>query len=132
MTANEYQAVALKTANGKLTIAEQLSNGALGLSGEASEVVEQAVKLLNAALELSRAAGGIADYVKKGLYQEHALDIVHLNEELGDCLWYIALLSDIYGWKLEEVMLHNIAKLRRRYRDGQFSGEASIARSDMT
>ena len=97
MTANEYQAVALRTANKALTNEELLLDGVLGLAGEAGECV---------------------DIMKKHLFQGHDLDKVHLMKEIGDCLWYAAVASHALGYTLGEVMAANKAKLEARYPDG--------------
>ena len=110
MTGNEYQKLAVRTANKNLNFAEQLQDGCLGLTGEAGEA---------------------ADMVKKALYHGAPLDIEKLVKELGDVMWYIAFLSDALGCPLEEVMSINIEKLKTRYPEG-FSAEASAARVDVT
>ena len=40
-------------------------------------------------------------------------DMKHLNEELGDVLWYIAEACDCFGFSLEEVEKGNIEKLAK-------------------
>lgn len=76
---------------------EQLTNFALGLAGEAGEVV---------------------DLVKKHVFHEHILDRVHLAEELGDVLWYVAALASTLGIPLEDIAAANVAKLLARYPEG--------------
>lgn len=94
---NFYQKMATRTANYDLKDHEQLINGALGLCGESGEV---------------------ADMIKKCFMQGHPLDIVHLAKELGDCLWYIALISETIGYGLNGIMRLNIDKLQERYPHG--------------
>lgn len=108
MNMNEYQRLALVTANKALDEKEQLTNVALGLAGEAGEV---------------------ADMIKKHLHQGHELDKQALAKELGDQLWYIALGCEVLGTTLEEVAAANIEKLRKRYPEG-FNSQASINRSE--
>jgi NTP pyrophosphatase (non-canonical NTP hydrolase) len=72
--------------------------------------------------------GEIAGPLKKYLWQGHPLDIAHLQEEVGDVLWYLATLCNALGIALAEACEVNIEKLRRRYPDG-FSAESSRTRS---
>lgn len=111
MNCNEYQKEAMRTA--KRAEGEEIDEGldtavmALGLAGEAGEV---------------------ADLIKKSLGHGHPLDHEKLGKELGDVLWYLAVLADRFGLTLEWVASRNIQKLRQRYPDG-FTHAASNNRS---
>jgi NTP pyrophosphatase (non-canonical NTP hydrolase) len=83
--------------------------------------------MLNGALGLCGEAGETADIVKKHFFQGHDLDKEDLKNEMGDCLWYIAVLAHSAGIELHEVARYNIEKLKKRYPDG-FSFEKSINR----
>jgi NTP pyrophosphatase (non-canonical NTP hydrolase) len=76
---------------------ELLTLSALGIAGEAGEVV---------------------DVIKKVLYHAHELDTSVLCKEVGDLLWYMTLLCETVGLTLEDVMQANVAKLRQRYPQG--------------
>lgn len=108
MTGNEYQDLAQRTSNPGLITLEKLENGVMGLCGESGECV---------------------DLLKKVLFQGHKFETVYekLVEELGDVCWYVAETASALGVDLEEVMQHNIDKLKARYPDG-FSAERSINR----
>ena len=106
MTGNEYQKLALRTANKELSEKELLTNGALGLAGEGGEV---------------------CDAVKKYRYQGHELDRKHVAKELGDICWYIAIASHAIGYDLDDILQMNVDKLKARYPDG-FNAERSINR----
>ena len=54
---------------------------------------------------------------------------VKIIEELGDVMWYVALMADLMNVPLEYVMQANIEKLERRYPDG-FSPAASVNREE--
>jgi NTP pyrophosphatase (non-canonical NTP hydrolase) len=75
--------------------------------------------------------GEIQDILKKSLIRGVPVDDQHLKEELGDVLWYMAVLLDEIDSSFEEVMQQNIDKLKKRYPDG-FSVIACIARADKT
>ena len=108
MTINEYQKLALITANPNLNEKDMLINGVMGLCGEAGEAI---------------------DLVKKHLAQGHALDKEHLAKELGDVAWYLAETAAAIGYSLEDVFQMNIDKLKKRYPEG-FEAQKSIARSE--
>lgn len=107
MKINEYQKLCMRTANG-LESNELIANGAMGLCGEAGEVI---------------------DLIKKWAFQGHRLRKQDIEEELGDVLWYAAILCEGIGATMEEVMQKNIEKLKRRYPDG-FEVERSVNRGD--
>ena len=106
MTANEYQKLALKTLNPKLSRKDVLINGVMGLCGEAGEAI---------------------DIVKKHLHQGHELDKTALAKELGDIAWYLAETAYALEIPLEEILKGNIKKLQERYPEG-FSEKNSINR----
>ena len=110
MTINEYQKLAMVTANKTLTPAQMLENGVMGLCGESGETI---------------------DIVKKHLFHGHALDKNKLTEELGDVAWYLAETCEALGVELEDVLTANIEKLRRRYPEG-FDSYRSIHRQTET
>jgi NTP pyrophosphatase (non-canonical NTP hydrolase) len=80
-------------------------------------------------LGIAGEAGEVADLVKKEIGHGHPPDPIRILKELGDVLWYVAMVADAYGWTLSDVAGHNIAKLRERYPDG-FTTADSLARRD--
>jgi len=77
--------------------------------------------MIHAALGLCSESGEFASAVKAHLMYARALDKTNLLEELGDILWFLALAADSLTFSLRNVMLANIAKLRKRYPEGSFS-----------
>ena len=73
--------------------------------------------------------GELAGHFKHVLYHDWKLDRKNVKEEIGDALWYIAALTSIMGFTLDEIMKFNIEKLKERYPDG-FSSEKSINRKE--
>ena len=109
MTGNEFQKAALRTASGmNYEHHGMLINGVLGLCGESGEV---------------------ADLVKKAVFQVHTLDKEHLDKELGDCLWYIAVAAESLGYDLDDIFQMNVDKLKARYPNG-FEAERSLHREE--
>ena len=105
---NEYQELALRTAGNHGDFEKTLMYTALGLNGEAGEV---------------------AEYIKKALFHGHDLDRAALEKELGDVLWYLAVMARTLDLSLADIAQHNIEKLARRYPDG-FSQERSRNRNE--
>lgn len=113
MTLNRYQESALRTA--RVNEADKcspldLARDALGVAGEAGEV---------------------ADLVKKAIGHGHEMDAGKVKKELGDVLWYVAVLAHRVGFTLEEVAAANVEKLRKRYPEG-FDPERSKNRQEET
>lgn len=67
---------------------------------------------------LSGEVGETTDMIKKWVFHEAELDTEHLKKELGDILWYLALMCESFGFDLDEIMQINIDKLKARYPDG--------------
>ena len=105
---NDYQQAALRTER-EMEPRDRIGHGALGLAGEAGEC---------------------ADLLKKVVYFGHDLDRDKVRAELGDVLWYLAVLADACGLTLDEVAEANVAKLRKRYGDG-WDEQASKDRADL-
>lgn len=84
-------------------------------------------RLLIGALGISGEAGEVAEALKKMLFHDHPLDVEHLADELGDVMWYVVLLCDTLGLTLDEVLVGNVEKRRKRYPEG-FTPERSIHR----
>lgn len=103
-----YQALALRTARGYPDPGLTRAIRALGLAGEAGEVVE---------------------LVKKEVGHDHAPDPDRIAKELGDVLWYLAGLAEAYGLSLAEIAERNVAKLAARYPELEFRPERSRQRA---
>lgn len=83
------------------------------------------------ALGLAGEAGEVVDTIKKVVFHRHELSREELIRELGDVLWYVAALCTKLDIPLSEVMERNIEKLQRRFPDG-WSTERSINREERT
>ena len=109
MTGNRFQAMAGRTARSDLDWQGRMIEGALGLAGEAGEVI---------------------DIIKKLIYQDHPFDEAARNgieEELGDMFWYAAQIATACGLRLDDIMWANLRKLEERYPNG-FEPDRSIRR----
>lgn len=83
------------------------------------------LNVLYAAIGMCGEAGEVAELVKKYEYHGHAIDTEHLARELGDVLWYVAYMADLFGYPLGKIMAMNQEKLAKRYPDGKFDAERS-------
>jgi len=72
------------------------------------------------ALGVAGEAGDVAGCVKKTLYHNND-QRTGIKENLGDTLWYMAMVCNFYGWDLADVLEENIAKLKARYPRGKFT-----------
>lgn len=78
---------------------------ALGLAGEAGEVVENVKKA-----------------VRDDGFTVTANRSDALHKELGDVLWYVAMLCEDLGFDMADVAAANLAKLSSRQERGVLSG----------
>lgn len=106
MNLNEYQDRAAETAvyPGQNSIGGVIYT-TLGLAGEAGETANKVKKVLR------DADGHLTDKAVEGIV-----------EELGDCLWYIAMLSLELGFNLDTVAGYNVEKLQTRQYRGTLHG----------
>jgi NTP pyrophosphatase (non-canonical NTP hydrolase) len=98
MDFNEYQKLAKRTMHRDgAERSDYLSMTGLGLTGEAGEC---------------------ADLLKKHLYHGHLLDKEQVTKELGDVLWYVAIMAETLEIPFDDVARKNIDKLKVRYPNG--------------
>lgn len=69
------------------------------------------------ALGLGGETGEVLEVIKKSKRDQKEIDIKHLEEELGDVLWYVANLCTCYNLDMEQVMIKNVNKLKERYKN---------------
>jgi NTP pyrophosphatase (non-canonical NTP hydrolase) len=106
-TFSEYQKNALRTASTAVTTEHDLWHGVLGLVTESAEM---------------------ADVLKKQHAYGKPIDLVNLKEELGDVLWYIALLCRALDTDMETIAQANIEKLKIRYPE-RYTNEKALNRN---
>lgn len=106
MELNEYQNQALKT---NISLEKyKIIYPALGLGNEAGEVLGKIKKWL-------RGDDGEGQMSKER--------IETLKGELGDVLWYLAVLADDLGLDLNEIAEKNLSKLQSRQEKGKLMGD---------
>lgn len=87
--------------------------------------------LLHGAVGVAGEAGELLDAIKKAWVYNKPLDEQNLIEELGDVLWYVQHIANHLNVPLETIMYANMEKLKRRYPEG-YSDQAAQARADKT
>ena len=115
MNGKEYQNLAMRTNDGNAT--NRLLNLTLSDTTE-NGIGEDTGTILLACLGLSGEVGEFNDMIKKWIFHEKDLDEEHLKKELGDIMWYIAMMCHAFRWNLDEIMEMNINKLKARYPEG--------------
>jgi len=68
-------------------------------------------------LGIAGEAGDVAGCIKKTF--AHGNDQKEgIKENIGDTLWYAAMICNYFGWEMQDVLEENITKLKKRYPDG--------------
>ncbi len=80
-----------------------------------SEIIT--LRLTHATMGVITEAGELTDAVKKWIFYGKSFDPVNVKEEVGDVLWYLALVCNAMNVTLDDCMEANIAKLRKRFPD---------------
>lgn len=75
------------------------------------------MNLLHAAMGISTEAGELMDAFKRKMFYGKELDVVNLKEEMGDIMWYMAILMRELDLDFHEILQLNIDKLRARFPD---------------
>ena len=70
------------------------------------------------------------DAVKKHAIYSKPLDYENVVEELGDLEFYMQGVRAALNITREEVLVHNLAKLRMRYAEGTYTDAQAQARAD--
>ena len=103
MRFDDYQRMARRTA--VYADRDRVIYPALGLASEAGEVAGKIKKVLRDA---------------DGDFERAPLEAI--RDELGDVLWYVAVLAADLGLSLEEIAADNLAKLEARMGRGTVGG----------
>lgn len=119
MTGSEYQKLAMRTNDGKCS--ERLYKKLFTRKAEGFHITKDLNDMgsvLNGCLGLAGETGEVLDMVKKWVFHEKELDKEHLKKEIGDVMWYVAMLCESFGFDLDEILQMNIDKLMARYPEG--------------
>ena len=105
MTFDEYQKRALTTAIYNSDPLMDKTIWVMGVAGEAGEVLEKWKKIVA---------------YKDGVVSEE--DKAELGKELGDVVWYIAVMAEQLGLSFDDIMQKNLDKLMSRKERGAIKG----------
>lgn len=96
MNLKEYQELCKQTAKKFETQEKEILTWGLGITGE---------------------VGDVASCIKKTFAHDND-QRAGIKENLGDALWYAAMICNFFGWNFQEVLEENIKKLKERYPQG--------------
>ncbi len=92
----EYQDLCKSTAKKFETSEKEILTWGLGIAGE---------------------AGDVASCIKKTFAHDNDQK-EGIKENIGDTLWYSAMICNFFGWNMQEILDKNMEKLRKRYPKG--------------
>ncbi|MBM3233831.1 nucleotide pyrophosphohydrolase [Candidatus Pacearchaeota archaeon] len=96
MNLKEYQELCRKTAKKFETREKEILTWGLGITGE---------------------AGDVASCIKKTFAHDNNQE-AGIKENIGDTLWYAAMICNFFNWDMDNVLEENIKKLEGRYPKG--------------
>jgi NTP pyrophosphatase (non-canonical NTP hydrolase) len=86
--------------------------------------------LTHAALGIAGEAGELVDAIKKHVIYGKPLDLANVREEIGDIRFYIEALCNILDLHDQTIIQANMNKLAKRYKDLTYSSTSAIERAD--
>ena len=108
MNLKEYQETCKKTAEKFETDEKEILTWGLGIAGE---------------------AGDVASCIKK-TFSHNNDQKDGIKENIGDTLWYAAMICNFFNWDMDKVLEENIEKLKKRYPKGFTFEDAKRDRID--
>lgn len=96
MDLKEYQELCKKTAKKFDSKEKEILTWGLGITGE---------------------AGDVASCIKK-TFAHNNDQRAGIKENIGDSLWYAAMICNFFDWNMEDVLKENIKKLEARFPKG--------------
>jgi NTP pyrophosphatase (non-canonical NTP hydrolase) len=95
----------------------------------AAELENKDADMLHAAMGIASEGGELLGAFKSAFAYGKELDLQNVIEEMGDLMWFIALMCHSMGITMDYVAVRNIEKLYARYPE-KFTQEDAIARAD--
>ena len=83
------------------------------------------VRMNHSVMGLTGEVGEMAGALERALHYGQSFNLPNFVEEIGDCLWYLALACNACGVQMSDVMNANIEKLRQRYPE-KFDGNKAL------
>lgn len=91
---------------------------------------EQGIQLLHGVIGIVTEAGELCEALATAHDETNPVDLVNIKEELGDIMWYMAIMMQVLQTTFTEVQTRNIEKLRARY--GEKFSEYDANNRDLT
>lgn len=85
-------------------------------------------RMVHGVLGVGTEQGEIADQIKRHIYYGTDVDVDNVKEEIGDLVWYLTLLCNVFDLTLQDVIESNRRKLQARYPKGKFDGGDATSR----
>ena len=95
-TLKDYQELCKLTAKKFETPEKEILTWGLGITGE---------------------AGDVASCIKKTFAHDND-QREGIKENIGDTLWYSAMICNFFGWDMQKILEENLEKLKKRYPAG--------------
>ena len=99
----EYQELCKATAKKFETSEKEILTWGLGIAGE---------------------AGDVASCIKKTFAHDNDQRL-GIKENIGDALWYAAMICNFFGWEMQAILNENLEKLKKRFPNGFTTQDAS-------
>jgi NTP pyrophosphatase (non-canonical NTP hydrolase) len=74
-------------------------------------------EILTWGLGITGEAGDVASCIKKTFAHDND-QRAGIRENIGDTLWYAAMICNFFEWDMQDILDENIAKLKKRYPQG--------------
>ena len=71
--------------------------------------------LIHAEMGITTEVGELCDQVKRYIFYQQEFDVTNLEEEIGDIMWYVAILLRDFDLDFGDILDRNIRKLRKRF-----------------
>lgn len=88
------------------------------------DFVSPAEEIMSWGLGISGEAGDVAGCIKKTFAHDNDQK-EGIRENIGDTMWYAAMICNFFNWDMEKILSENIVKLKARYPEGFTSQHAS-------
>jgi NTP pyrophosphatase (non-canonical NTP hydrolase) len=79
-------------------------------------------EILTWGLGIAGEAGDVAGCIKKTFAHDND-QREGIKENIGDMMWYAAMICNFFDWDMQEILDNNIKKLKERYPDAKFTTE---------
>ena len=74
-------------------------------------------EILTWGLGIAGEAGDVASCIKKTFAHDND-QRTGIKENIGDSLWYCAMICNFFGWQMQDILNENLEKLKKRYPQG--------------